>query len=123
MLEKIRSLRYDNIIEKHEGPESWSATLKYSTPEFLRLGGYEVLLPIGQERHPNITLLRLVPSGDGAVLTLFLKDTTYIGSPADEPFVTGRLVICEQMPGTEFYVTTVYHEWFIFENAALQPTA
>jgi hypothetical protein len=27
--EKIKAYRYDRIIEKHEGPEHWAASLEY----------------------------------------------------------------------------------------------
>lgn len=37
-LNKIKSLRWDRIIEKHEGPERWSSVLKYDRPEFMDVG-------------------------------------------------------------------------------------
>ncbi|MHC5819965.1 MAG: hypothetical protein ACYT04_29875 [Nostoc sp.] len=34
-LEKIKSVRWDRIIEKHERPENWSSVLRYEESEFL----------------------------------------------------------------------------------------
>jgi len=115
-LEKLKSWRWDRIIEKHEGPESWESTLRYAEPEFLLIQGQAVLLPVDRGQHPNITILRCIPSADGRVLTLFLKDTTYVSNPQDEYFAAGYLAVCEQLPGETFYAAILYHEWFIVEN-------
>jgi hypothetical protein len=45
-LEKIKPVRWDRIIEKHEGPEDWESVLKYYEPEFMMIEGHPVLLPI-----------------------------------------------------------------------------
>jgi hypothetical protein len=115
-LERVRDRRYDYIGEKHEGPFDWSWQVKSGDLEFLDLAGYPVLLPIGREQHPNITLLRCIPSADGESQTLFLKDTTYSPEPEMEMFFTGRLAVCDRMPGESFYIAIAYHEWFIVEN-------
>jgi hypothetical protein len=112
VVDEIRRYRYDRIIEKHEGPERWESELEYGEPDFLELAGRQVLLPVDKEQHPNITLLRAVVSDDGTVLTLFLRDTTY----GEQWFECGFLAVCERFPGQEFYLATVYHEWFLFEN-------
>lgn len=117
VLEQIRRCRYDRIIEKHEGPERWESVLEYYEPEFLTLAGREVLLPVGPESRPNISVLRAIVSGDDAVLTLFLRDTTY----GEEWHDCGFLAICEKFPGQEFYLATVYHEWFVIDNALATP--
>jgi hypothetical protein len=33
-----------------------------------------------------------------------------------EDFEAGRIAICEKMPGENFFLTTVYHEWFILPS-------
>jgi hypothetical protein len=33
-LDKIKSVRWDRIIEKHEGPEDWESVLRYYEPDF-----------------------------------------------------------------------------------------
>lgn len=115
-IKKIQSYRYDRIIEKHEGPEDWSAVLKYYHPEFLEINGYDVLLPIDRDHHSNITILRYIVSDDGQSLTIFLKDTTYVPDPQDEMFYAGFVAVCDKVPGETFYLAILYHEWFIINN-------
>jgi hypothetical protein len=113
MLEKLKTLRFDRIYEKHEGPWGWSYWIEDDELEFIQMSGYDVLLPIDQLYHPNITPLRVIPSADGRTLTIFFQDTTF----SHDSFDSGFLAICEKMPGAEFFVATVYHEWFILQNA------
>ena len=113
---KIRSYQWDRIIEKHEGPESWASMLDIYAPDFLMIAGCPVLLPIEQKRHPNITILRSIVSRDGNSLTVFLKDTTHYTDPQDEMFCTGRMAVCDRMPGEDFFLAIVFHEWFVIDN-------
>jgi hypothetical protein len=106
--ERLKAMRYDRIIEKHEGPWSWDGVLKYEDPDFLLLHDHWVLLPVSRAQHPQITLLRCIESADGQTLTLFLKDTTY-----DQGVVAGRVAVCDKFPDAEFFVAVLYHEWFI----------
>ncbi|MBW4551510.1 MAG: hypothetical protein KME35_10420 [Aphanocapsa sp. GSE-SYN-MK-11-07L] len=108
----MKTIRWDRIIEKHEGPEDWGSVFRYHEPEFMMIDDHSVLLPIEQSRHPNITILRTIWSADGQSLTLFFKDTTY----EDDPFMSGYLAVCDKVPGEEFFLTVVYHEWFIIER-------
>lgn len=116
VIERIKSYRYDRILEKHEGPERWASVLRYHDPEFMVVNGYHVLLPIPRQQHPNSTILRCIVSHDGRTLTLFLKDTTHITDPADELFFAGRVAVCEKFEGEQFFLATLYHEWFIVDN-------
>jgi hypothetical protein len=121
VIQEIRACRYDRIIEKHEGPEDWDAIFRYDyNPEFIDVKGFSVLLPLEGERNPNITILRCVVSHAEDTLTIFFKDTTYAEAygvnPAEDIFYTGFMAFCEKFPGQEFYLATVYHEWFIVEN-------
>lgn len=43
-LEKIKSARWDRIIEKHQGPERWESVSIYAEPEFMEIEGRWVLL-------------------------------------------------------------------------------
>ncbi len=113
MIERIKTVRYDQILEKHEGPWGWDGQFKYDDPEFMTIEGWDVLLPLDKAQHSNITILRTAFSQDGQTLTLFLKDTAYNSDPRWEDFEAGRIAICEKMPGEVFYLTMVYHEWFI----------
>jgi len=116
VIERIRSYRYDRIIEKHEGPESWASVLKYYGPEFMVVSGYNVLLPIAGEHHPNIKILRCIVGDNGRTLTLFLKDTTSVTDLRDEMFFAGRVAVCDKFEDEEFFLAILYHEWFIVEN-------
>jgi hypothetical protein len=116
VLRCVRKLRWDRIIEKHEGPESWDAEFEYGDPEFIRLAGFDVLLPVNKKQHRNISLLRCIVGDSGRSLTLFLKDTTYSHSPDDPVFDAGFIAVCDRFPGKEFFVAIVYHEWFIIKE-------
>ena len=106
----IRTYHWDSIIEKHEGPEDWASTLGTYNPEFLSAAGFPVLLPVGQERNPDITILRSIVSRDGDSLTVFLKDTTHYPDPEDELFWTGRMAVCDRVLGEDFFLAIVFHE-------------
>jgi hypothetical protein len=110
-LDKIKAVRWDRIIEKHEGPEDWSSVLEYSEPDFMMIDERPVLLPVEQSQHSNITILRTIWSNDHSSLTLFLKDTTY----DDNWYTSGYLAVCDKVLGEDFYLAIVYHEWFIIE--------
>jgi hypothetical protein len=115
-IEKIKSYRYDRIVEKHEGPWDWKDELKYHKPEFIETNGYHILLPRDQEHNPNITILRCIVSDDKQTLTIFLKDTTYVENPRNEFFDAGFVAVCEKVEGEDFYLAVLYHEWFMVEN-------
>ncbi|MEG4228953.1 hypothetical protein QUA35_09980 [Microcoleus sp. N9_B2] len=111
-LAKIKTVRWDRIIEKHEGPDTWESEFEYGEPEFIEIEGRWVLLPVEASRHQNITILRAIWSADGNSLTLFLKDTTF----DDDMFVSGYMAVCDRPKGQEFFLAVLYHEWFIIEK-------
>lgn len=115
-LEKVRSVRWDRILEKHEGPEAWESILQYSHPEFLPVGEYHVLLPVDVEHHSNITILRDILSADKRSLTLFLQDTTY----GQNWYDSGFLAVCDRLEN--FFIAIVYHEWFVIERPSIFET-
>lgn len=112
-LAKIKAYRYDRIVEKHEGPARWVDVLNYYSPEFLRVEGNWVLLPLPAEHHKNVTVLRTALDKEKQILVLFLKDTTYVEKTEDELFMAGFVAICEKVTGEPFFIATLYHEWFI----------
>ena len=112
----IKSVRWDGIIEKHEGPEDWESVLRWYDPEFMLIDGRSVLLPVERSRHDNITILRTIWSADGHSLTLFLKDTTY----GDDWLTSGFMAVCDRMVDQAFYLAIVYHEWFIIEPSSVR---
>ena len=111
--DRIKRLRYDSILEKHQGPEKWSAALEYEQPDFLDVEGRAVLLPVPDAVHPNITVLRAIEGDQGRSLTLFLKDTTRVPDPSQEAFFAGFLAICDKIDGEEFFIAIVHHDWFL----------
>jgi hypothetical protein len=128
---KLKTYRYDRIVEKHEGPEDWEWRLRgpderpsWLLPgddyqpdpaEFLRIAERDVLLPVGRSHHPNITILRTIVGDEGRSLTIFVKDTTYVQSADEEFFSAGFMAVCDRVPGEPFYIAHVYHEWFMLE--------
>lgn len=118
-IEKIKAYHFDRIIEKHEGPARWASVLTYYDPEFMEIEGYQVLLPVVRENHPNITILRCIVSRDEQTLTIFLKDMTlkefYEDDRYWEMFGAGFVAICDKVAGEAFYIAILYHEWFITE--------
>ena len=114
---RIGLLRYDRIVEKHEGPWEWSTILEDC--DFIKAGGRDVLLPVFAEHHQNITSLRCDFSADGRSVTLFLKDTTHTRGPEEEFFGAGFVAVCDKFEGEDFFVAVLYHEWFMVETTRL----
>ncbi len=115
--------RWDRIIEKHEGPWDWRWDVEHDDPpeeraDFLTLGGYEVLLPVASAEHPKINALWILPSKDGRILTIYLKNMQwaewYPPRPGKTPWAeVGFLAVCERAPGANWYVAILYHEIFL----------
>jgi len=115
-IEKMKTYRFDRIIEKHEGPEHWGSVIEYYHPEFIEINGRPVLLPVDQGHHENITILRAITDKEEKTITVFLKDTTYVDRPEDEHFEAGFVAICDKVPGEGFFIAILYHEWFIIDE-------
>ena len=118
-LAQIKTVRWDRIIEKHEGPFRWESEFRYGEPEFMEIEGRWVLLPVDASSHQNITILRAIWSADGNSLTLFLKDTTFDDHWASSGYVAvcDRLKVEEPCQIKEIFLAILYHEWFIIETA------
>jgi len=118
LVEKIKTLQYDRNIEKHDGPYDWAWEIEDDTVEFIEMSGYDVLLPMQKYHYPNIKPLRVIPSADGLVLTIFFTDSTKAFAFEDNGL--GFLAICEKIPDENFFIATVYHEWFILDSPFLK---
>ena len=123
VLERVRTHKWDGIIEKHEGPFDYGEFSRFTDPEFMIINGFNVLLPVGREHHPNITVLRCIESADQNTLTIFLKDTTYVKSPSREFLDAGYVAVCDKFPNEDFYIAIVYHEWFMVDNSQVQESS
>jgi len=119
-VERLKRYKYDWFVEKHEGPWDYETVFEFDSPDFLMVNGFNVLLPIEQKRYPHITILRCIVSEDKETLTVFLKDTTYIDKPEREFFEAGFFAVCEKFPGEDFFVATLYHEWFMVDNSEIR---
>lgn len=117
VLSTAANYRWDRIIKKHEGPEDWQYRLKEGWVEFLKIDGFDVLLPVDKENHPNLTIDRCIVSADGKTLTIFLHDRTYNNDP-DWDMFSGRLAVCEKVPEQEWFIAIVYHECWVAKLTA-----
>ena len=52
-IKRVARYLWDRIIEKHEGPWEWDYLLDANLVEFINVNGFEVLLPVDKEHHPN----------------------------------------------------------------------
>jgi hypothetical protein len=80
--------------------------------EFLNFNGYDVLLPVRREHHPDIRLIRLMPSADEKTLTLFIHDSFFKDWFNDSWGARyGFLAIADryQKFGCDFYIASYYH--------------
>ena len=111
-LAKIKSVRWDRIIEKHEGSARWDSEFRYGEPEFIEVEGRWVLLPVESSHHPNIRILWAIWSADGNSLTVFFKDTTF----DDDWSMSGFMGVCDRVKEEDFLLAVLYHEWFIIEK-------
>ncbi len=130
--QKISKVRWDSIVEKHEGPFDWGCVLDRDSvpdffvagtdlsrfarkiedvPEFLIVDDRPILLPIPRKYHPNIEISRTIWSADGNSVTIFLTDTTF----STDLFEIGYLAICDKVAGENFWLTILYHERFVIE--------
>jgi hypothetical protein len=111
---KLRNIAGIESSKKHEGPEYWRYRIQEGWVEFLTIEGFDVLLPVDKENHPNITIDRCIVSADGETLTIFLHDRTHSTDP-DWDMFAGRLAVCEKVPEHEWFIAIVYHECWVSE--------
>lgn len=128
-IERIKKMRYDNFVNKHEGPETWAWKFKNyapddmifrtypdfdpekARPEFLEIGEHWALLPISKEHHTQLTVLHHFISEEHRKLVAYLKDTTY----GEGIFDSGFVAICDWFEPEGFFLATFYHEWYIVD--------
>ena len=104
------SWRYFIALPENSSPyyESTEADLA----DFLTFDGFEVLLPVPRSHHPNIELIRQIPSAGNQTLTLFLQDSFHESWFNDEWAARyGFLAVADryQKFGCDFYLASYYH--------------
>lgn len=80
--------------------------------DFLNFDGFEVLLPVERSHHPDMELVRLIPSADQQSLTLFLHDSFHKSWFQDTWAARyGFLAVADryQKFGCDFYLASYYH--------------
>lgn len=120
IIEKIRHCYFDRIVEKHEGPWDWDSVLRFDDLTFINAQGYRVLLPLDEEHYPHLTIHRCIPSQDEQSLTLFIQDTTYTEDLKYARWDSWFIAFCEKFPNENFYLATLYHEWYFVEPLLTQ---
>jgi hypothetical protein len=113
--ERERLERY-SLDRLHEKREFWPWEYLLSTSEFLAVQGYDVLLPVPADHHPNITIERLFAADD--MLVLYLRDPTAwdwfeVSTEADEDereFHSCFLAVCVREPEIGCYIAVAFHE-------------
>lgn len=134
ILERIKQLRYDRILEKHEGPWNWSSALKYGDACILSLTEKKadvigtVLMPFDERflEDIEVTFCDTMPDGmGGGKLLLFFVCPSLAGYDNAEGRNrqwSGFCAVCNRIPiddeSTEyedFYVTVMLHETFFLE--------
>ena len=113
------------LDSKHEFWMAWRHFLKFSESpspfyeesesdlaDFLNWDGFDILLPVSRSHHPNIKLIRLIPSADQNTLTLFLHDSYHEAWFNDSWGARyGFLAVADRYEkfGCDFYLASYYH--------------
>lgn len=113
LIEHLKTYSIDEMVEKHES-FTWEWSLNHGDVEFLNLGGYDVLLPVSIEQHPNVQFGRSVHDPAGNLLILFVTDTTF-----DKNLdFAGRMAVCRRVSDTDAFITVMYHATYLIEDIA-----
>jgi hypothetical protein len=94
-VEKLKTRRYDRIVEKHEGPWDWKWQIEHGECEFLPVGNHFILLPVYLDQLPSLFRSRTVrqslqragfPLLPKHFLQKRLPDTESFGDPPNTAF-------------------------------------
>ncbi|MGB7440799.1 MAG: hypothetical protein WA919_07000 [Coleofasciculaceae cyanobacterium] len=101
-----------HFITLPEETSSFYETTEDDLAEFLNFDGFDVLLPVVRTHHPDIRLVRLIPSADQQTLTLFIHDSfhqEWFNDVWDARY--GFLAVADryQKFGCDFYLASYYH--------------
>lgn len=105
-------MNWEMFISLPEEPPSYYQRTEDDLAEFINFNGFEILLPVSRSHHPNIELVRLIPSIDNQTITLYLHDSFFEDWFTDEWGARyGFLAVADryQKFGCDFYLASYYH--------------
>jgi hypothetical protein len=132
-LNAIKKLRYDRILEKHEGPWTWESALKYDNACIVQFKNknqtfveFTVLMPFPEHHKAQIKTVFCADAEHEGVKTIFFTCPSLAGYDETETNLQwcGFCAVCREIsiPGTDwlenaapFYVTVLLHETFLIE--------
>jgi hypothetical protein len=133
ILNTIKKLRYDRILEKHEGPWTWESALKYDNACIVHFKDknetfveFTVLMPFPEHHKAQIKMVLCADAEHEEVKTIFFTCPSLAGYDETETNLQwcGFCAVCREVsiPGAgwfenaaPFYVTVLLHETFLIE--------
>jgi hypothetical protein len=114
--ERTAGYALDWLTDKQE---VWAWEHLWNLSDFIRLNGYEVLLLVSADHHPNLTVERCLVDAAGDTVAFVLCDTTIWDhlqasertriDPQWRDEYIYFFAVCVRMPEAEFFIATVYH--------------
>jgi hypothetical protein len=112
-------MNWGHFITLPEQPPSYYQKTEDDLAEFINFNGLEILLPVSRSHHPDIELIRLIPSADGNTVTLYLHDSFYKDWFTDECGARyGFLAVADHYEkfGCSFYLASYYHFCYLINE-------
>lgn len=112
-------MRWQHFIALPEERPSDSEMTEDDLADFINFDGYDILLPVSRSHHPNIALIRLIPSADGKTITLYLHDSFHEDWFTDESSARyGFLAVADRYEkfGCNFYLASYYHFCYLINH-------
>lgn len=112
-------MNWQHFIALPEEPPLYYQKTEDDLAEFINFNGLEILLPISRTHHPDIELIRLIPSADGNTVTLYLHDAFYKDWFTDEWGARyGFLAVADRYEkfGCSFYLASYYHFCYLINE-------
>lgn len=112
-------MKWQHFIKLPEESFSYSETSEDDLAEFIKFNGFDILLPVSRSHHPNIELIRLIPSSDEKTITLFLHDSFYEDWFTDSWGARyGFLAVADRYEkfGYSFYLASYYHFCYLLND-------
>jgi hypothetical protein len=112
-------MKWGHFIKLPEERFSYSEMSEEDLADFINFNGFDILLPVSRSHHPNIELIRLIPSVDEKTVTLFLHDSfheDWFTSIHDARY--GFLAVADRYEkfGCSFYLASYYHFCYLLND-------